>query len=65
MEPLKEPICENCKHRPDDLMIGCNAFKDGIPEIIIITNKHDKPLEDQDNDLVYEPRVKDWKPERV
>lgn len=46
-------ICEKCKHfKP--ISGGCNAFKDDIPEIIIHTNKHNEPLPDQKNKIVFE-----------
>lgn len=51
----KDLICFNCKHW-DDASPGCAAFPDGIPEEITEgTNEHKKPLEDQGNDLVFEP----------
>lgn len=37
---------------------GCKAFpfaEGGIPEEIHLTNKHDKPLKGQKNDLVFTP----------
>ena len=35
--------------------IVCKAFPDGIPEKIAYgTNQHEKPLPDQENDIVYE-----------
>lgn len=45
-------ICFNCKHYT---LVGCVAFPDGIPDEILLENKHDKPLPEQDNELVYEP----------
>lgn len=55
MEPKDDFVCFNCKH----LRIidgGCDAFPDGIPEIITSAkNKHSKPLPDQKNDIVFEP----------
>jgi len=54
MEPRENFICFNCKHNIPGKP-GCEAFPDGIPEEIMMTNKHDKPLKDQENDLVYEP----------
>lgn len=49
----KNLICEKCKHnRP--ISGGCNAFKNGIPETILLDNKHDKPLPDQKNKIVFE-----------
>lgn len=55
MEPkVNDFICFNCKHNvPGEP--GCKAFPKGIPEEIIVSNKHDKPLKNQGNDLVYTP----------
>jgi len=33
---------------------GCNAFPDGIPEQIIFKNKHNKPIKEQKNNIVFE-----------
>ena len=49
-------ICNNCKHLNEG-GFGCKAFKKGIPDEIIVSNVHDKPLPDQDNDLVFEEGV--------
>lgn len=46
-------ICAKCKHRRL-FYGGCNAFPDGIPEEILLENKHNKPLPDQDNNIVFE-----------
>ncbi len=45
----------NCKHY---LFEGsCLAFPDRIPdEILDGDNDHSKPLPDQDNDIVFEPK---------
>jgi len=53
MEP-RNFICFRCKHWRyfDD---GCDAFPEGIPDEILQTNKHDQPLSDQENDLVFSP----------
>ena len=49
----KDLICVKCKHfRP--ISGGCNAFKDDIPNEIIEKNKHDEPLQDQKNNIVFE-----------
>ena len=46
-------ICEKCIHfKP--ISGGCSAFKDFIPKIIIKTNKHNKPLPEQKNKIVFE-----------
>lgn len=47
-------ICLNCKHYRE-FTGGCSAFPDGIPEEIGFENKHDKPLEYQKNNFVFEP----------
>ncbi len=52
-EPLFKVPCGECKHYLDDL--ACLAFDD-IPKDILNGNiKHDKPLEGQKGDYVYEP----------
>jgi hypothetical protein len=35
------------------------AFPDGIPNSILVENKHDQPLKDQGNDLVFAPIERD------
>lgn len=46
-------ICEKCKHnRP--ISGGCDAFKGGIPDIILLNNKHNNPLPEQKNKIVFE-----------
>lgn len=48
------PICLECKHF-DEKRWSCGAFPNGIPdEIKIDGGKHDKPLEGQKNDIVFE-----------
>jgi len=49
----KNLICLKCKHYKP-ISGGCNAFKEDIPNKIIENNLHDKPLEDQKNDIVFE-----------
>lgn len=47
-------MCSMCKHYLSDLK--CKAFPDGIPDKIIDGSiVHDKPLPDQENDIVFEP----------
>jgi hypothetical protein len=53
MSSTKNLICFNCKHWKD--VGGCVAFPEGIPDEILISNKHDKPLDDQKNKIVFEP----------
>jgi len=48
-------ICFECKHfRPE--AGGCTAFPEGIPDEILQTNEHSKPLKEQDNKIVFEPK---------
>lgn len=54
MEATKDFICFTCKHNVEGEN-GCKAFPDGIPDEITLTNKHNKPLKNQKNDLVYVP----------
>lgn len=51
---VTELICINCKHFLE-LEGGCKAFPNDIPQIIIETNKHDKPLAEQNNNIIFEP----------
>ena len=47
-----DTICLKCIHfRP--LRGGCDAFPDGIPDQIIGSNEHSKPLKDQKNNIVF------------
>jgi len=48
-------ICFDCKHFRK-FEGGCDAFPDidGIPQQILIDNKHDKPIEGQKNKIVFE-----------
>ena len=50
-------ICINCKNLIKNLnKPSCNAFPDGIPdEILFGENDHTKPLQEQKNDIVFEP----------
>tara|TARA_B100000003_G_scaffold185582_1_gene179988 strand:+ start:345 stop:524 length:180 start_codon:yes stop_codon:yes gene_type:complete len=43
-------ICYNCLHIKT---FGCKAFPEGIPDEILISNEHKKPLPNQKNDLVF------------
>lgn len=53
-------ICFICKHwRP--IEGGCDAFPEGIPDEILQSNKHDKPLKEQNNNLVFTKVVKEKK----
>lgn len=46
------PICNNCVHHISGLQ--CKAF-DRIPDAIISgDNDHSQPLQDQENDLVFQ-----------
>lgn len=47
-------ICNNCKHF-DVFGGGCKAFPENIPDEILMENKHDKPLPEQENNIVFEP----------
>jgi hypothetical protein len=45
-------ICFHCIHiRRGWEGGGCDAFPDGIPDEILLNNKHDKPLKDQGNKM--------------
>ena len=52
----KDLICFKCKHF-DFINGGCAAFLDGIPdEITSGENEHSRPLPDQENNIVFEPK---------
>jgi len=49
--------CLNCKHFNKDETNGiiCKAFEKGIPnEILLGKNDHSKPLDFQENEIVFE-----------
>ena len=48
-------ICMRCAHN-DPIEFGCNAFPDGIPDEILISGKHFKPVPGQINNLVFQER---------
>lgn len=53
-----QPVCLDCKHLDRDNFAGvtCKAFPKGIPEeILVMGNKHSKPLPEQGNDIIFEP----------
>jgi hypothetical protein len=54
----EKPICFNCKHIEFNLIkLKCKAFSNGIPEIILKNlNDHSKPLLEQENNIVFEPK---------
>lgn len=54
MENKDNFICFKCKHK-FKWELGCEAFPEGIENQILLTNEHDKPLEYQKNDVVFEP----------
>jgi len=52
------PICYDCKHRHENaLELKCDAFPNGIPDIIIEGNKHTKQLKYQRNEIVFEKKT--------
>ena len=59
-EPLVKIACNNCKHyhRKNMKKFSCKAF-DNIPNSILLgNNQHTKPLPNQGNDIVFEPKKK-------
>ena len=46
-------ICFKCRHYVENE--GCAAFPGGIPDEILETNQHSKPLPWQENSIVFEP----------
>ena len=55
MTDVLDLICFECIHF-DPVGGGCKAFPDGIPDEIIEENKHDKPIEGQENQIIFEPK---------
>lgn len=39
-------ICNRCKHT-NPFRVGCEAFPEGIPDEILLTNEHSIPLPEQ------------------
>jgi hypothetical protein len=58
MTTVKNLICFQCKHfrRFEG---GCDAFPDGIPDQILIVNRHSKPIPNQGNDIVFEKETEE------
>jgi hypothetical protein len=52
MTPDQSLICFKCKNW-NQFDSGCKAFKE-IPDEILINNRHDKPLPEQKNNVVFE-----------
>ena len=48
-------ICLRCAHN-DPIEFGCKVFPDGIPDEILISGKHFKPVPGQINNLVFKER---------
>lgn len=54
---MQNNLCSDCVHYLGKTK--CDAFSNGIPdEILLGFNDHSKPLPDQDNDIVFEPKEK-------
>lgn len=48
--------CSNCKNGFDLINLACVAFPKGIPdEILSGDDKHEEPLKDQGNAVVFSP----------
>lgn len=56
-------LCQNCKNYLGDL--SCQAFKRIPDEILIKGNPHEKPLKDQQNDIVFEPVNEEFVPKKL
>lgn len=51
------PQCIDCKYFIIDRRYICKAFPEGIPETILLNRiKHDRIMQDQTSDYMYEPR---------
>jgi hypothetical protein len=46
-------ICNSCKNWEN--FKGCPAFPDGIPDEILIKNKHSKVIKEQIGKFIFEP----------
>ncbi len=59
-EPLVKIACNYCLHYHRANMAGfsCDAFKAIPREILTGKNDHSKPLPEQNNKIVYEPKKK-------
>lgn len=56
MTSIKENhICNKCIHKRE-FGGGCNAFPDGIPDEILWSGKHSKPIKGQENKYVFESK---------
>lgn len=53
MENRDNFICHKCIHARL-IKGGCDAFPDGIPDEILMTNVHEEPIVGQDNEIVFE-----------
>lgn len=53
MSSPRNLICLKCKHF-NYFGTGCKAFPEGIPDEIIIKNKHSIPLPIQTNNVIFE-----------
>ena len=53
-------LCVSCNHYK--FLNKCDAFPEEIPkEILLGEIEHNKPLENQDNDIIFEPiKNKSW-----
>jgi hypothetical protein len=58
MTTTKELICFNCIHF-HVTGVGCDAFPDGIPDQILLTNRHSKPIHNQENNIVFEKETEE------
>lgn len=55
MSPNPEDfICFKCKHFKE-IVGGCSAFPEDIPFGMGVLFNHNKPLPNQNNDIVFEP----------
>ena len=57
-------ICFGCEHchinNGDNLLVGCRAFPEGVPENIGWKHSHDEIVEGQIGDYVYKRAKKDF-----
>ena len=57
MTSIKEDhICLRCAHL-FEFKTGCEAFPEGIPNEILISGKHFKPVPGQINNLVFQELI--------
>lgn len=59
-ETIYSPVCSDCKHLHSLVNKKCSAYPEGIPDVIWNgKDSHTKIRSDQNNSIIYEPRIND------